>query len=199
MDHLRRDELIQWRDHGHPEDRDRIVSHLATCASCAAMYAELIRTAPVASGPARFDPRDFVKRGYAVRRDASTSAWPAIVSSWKVWAGALSAAVVIIFLAPRFDSNSGAVRDTDSFTTLSGSSGFTSGVRLTVMFQPDVTEEALRRTLLEIEGNVVAGPSATGVYLVQLPGHVGDDREVQIVLDKLRGNRKVIRFAEREP
>lgn len=201
MDHVMREELIQWRDHGRAEDRDRIVSHLATCKLCAATYAELIRTAPAAQEPARFDPKDFVKRGYAVRRDTASSAWPAIVTSWKTWAGALSAAavLVIVLVGPRSDSDSGVTRGGEPFTTLSGSPGAAAGVRLTLMFQPSTTEDAMRRTLLELEGNVVSGPSVLGVYVVQLPARTDDDREVQAVIDKLRSNTSVIRFVEREP
>ncbi|HEY7445405.1 MAG TPA: hypothetical protein VH701_23460 [Vicinamibacterales bacterium] len=200
MDHLMRDELIQWRDHGNAADRDRITSHLATCASCAAAYAELIRTAPATEMPTRFNPEEFVKRGYAVRRDPSPSAWPAFVTSWKVWASAFSAAMavlLVVLVAPRFDS---AVTPGERpFTTLSGPPGATSGVRLTVMFQPNVTEEAMRQTLLDIDGNVVSGPSALGVYVVQIPARPDDDRAIQTVLDKLRSNANIVRFAEREP
>ena len=201
MDHVRREELIRWRDHGRPEDRDRIVSHLATCGSCAATYAELIRTAPAAQTPTRLDPKDFVERGYAVQRSAAPSAWPAVVTSWKTWAGALSAAAVliIVLVGPRPDSDPDVTPGERPFTTLSGSSGAAAGVRLTVIFEPTITEDVMRRTLLEIKGSVVSGPSALGVYVVQLSGQKDDDREVQAVIDKLRSNTSVIRFVEREP
>jgi predicted anti-sigma-YlaC factor YlaD len=191
MSHLMRDELIQWRDHGRAEDRDRVVSHLATCASCAGMYAELIRTAPAVQESTRFDPKDFVKRGYAVRREAAARAWPSFATSWKTWAGAFSAAVVlliVVLVGPR-----------QQFTTLSGSGGGATGARLTVMFQPDVTEDAMRQTLLEIEGSIVSGPSALGVYVIQLPTQADNDRAVQAVIDRLRSSTSVIRFVEREP
>lgn len=96
MDHLVRDELIRWRDHGSAKDRERIISHLAICASCSATYAELIRMAPTAQTPTYLNPQDFVKRGYAVRREPSSNAWSSAFTSWKVWAGVFSAAVVLI-------------------------------------------------------------------------------------------------------
>jgi anti-sigma factor RsiW len=200
VDHLSRDELIQWRDRGNAADRERITSHLATCASCAAAYAELIRTAPATQMPIRFNPEEFVARGYAVRRDPPQNAWPAFVTSWKVWASAFSAAMavlLVVLVAPRFDS--GVTPGERPFTTLSGPPGATSGVRLTIMFQPSVTEEAMRQALLDIEGNVVSGPSALGVYIVQIPATPDDDRAIQALIDKLRSHANVVRFVEREP
>jgi hypothetical protein len=192
--------LIQWRDRGNAADRERITSHLATCASCAAAYAELIRTAPATQMPIRFNPEEFVARGYAVRRDPPQNAWPAFVTSWKVWASAFSAAMavlLVVLVAPRFDS--GVTPGERPFTTLSGPPGATSGVRLTIMFQPSVTEEAMRQALLDIEGNVVSGPSALGVYIVQIPATPDDDRAIQALIDKLRSHANVVRFVEREP
>jgi anti-sigma factor RsiW len=200
VDHLLRDELIQWRDRGNAADRERITSHLATCASCAAAYAELIRTAPATQMPIRFNPEEFVARGYAVRPDPPQNAWPAFVTSWKVWASAFSAAMavlLVVLVAPRFDS--GVTPGERPFTTLSGPPGATSGVRLTIMFQPSVTEEAMRQALLDIEGNVVSGPSALGVYIVQIPATPDDDRAIQALIDKLRSHANVVRFVEREP
>lgn len=191
MDHLMRDELIQWRDRGSEEDRERIVSHLAVCKSCSAAYAELIRVAPAAETPAYFDPKDFVKRGYAVRRDPEPSGWASAFTSWKVWAGAFSAAVVLLAVL--------VTRDGRPFTTLSDSASAGAGVRLTVMFQPTTTEDMMRQTLLDIEGSVVSGPSALGVYVVQLSVPADDDRRVQDAIDKLRTQTRVIRFVEREP
>lgn len=190
MAHLTRDELIRWRDRGSEDDRERIISHLAVCGSCSAAYAELIHVAPAAQTPAYFDPQDFVKRGYAVRRDSTADAWSSVFTSWKVWAGAFSAAVVLLAVLVTRDQ---------PFTTLSGSSGAGSGVRLTVMFQPTTTEDMMRQTLLDIEGTVVSGPSALGVYVVQLSERSDDDREVQDAIDKLRTQTRVIRFVEREP
>jgi hypothetical protein len=62
--HLSRAELASWRDHGHG-DRDRIVGHLAGCADCRHVAAELERERPLDAGeqPARFRPLDFTAAG----------------------------------------------------------------------------------------------------------------------------------------
>jgi hypothetical protein len=44
--HLTRTELERWRDHAPAEDRERVTTHLASCETCAARYAELFRTRP---------------------------------------------------------------------------------------------------------------------------------------------------------
>jgi hypothetical protein len=99
MTHLSREELLRWRDRGATDDRDRVVSHLAACGSCATAYAELTRiaTPPVAERPTHFDPADFVARGYAVQRRMRPSR-SMLGLSWKVWAGALSAAAVLLVI-----------------------------------------------------------------------------------------------------
>jgi hypothetical protein len=107
------------------------------------------------------------------------------------------AVLLVVLVAPRFDS--GVTPGERPFTTLSGPPGATSGVRLTIMFQPSVTEEAMRQALLDIEGNVVSGPSALGVYIVQIPATPDDDRAIQALIDKLRSHANVVRFVEREP
>ncbi|MEZ5319533.1 MAG: hypothetical protein R2752_19190 [Vicinamibacterales bacterium] len=67
MTHLTRDELERWRDAPDESDRDRIVTHLAACASCAAAHAALVRVRPVEGGVAASAEGDlgaFVSEGY---------------------------------------------------------------------------------------------------------------------------------------
>lgn len=103
MTHLLREDLVRWRDEGRVEDRPQVVAHLASCKTCAAVYAELIRTAPIKATPVLFDPADFVQRGYAVHRSSPDRARSTTLLSWKLWAGAVGAAaalVVMIVLLP---------------------------------------------------------------------------------------------------
>jgi len=86
------------------------------------------------------------------------------------------------------------------FTTLSGGPASTAGGPLvSVVFQPSITEETLRRTLLDAGATVVSGPSVTGVFVVKLALDPNDSRAVDSAIDKLRANTSVIRFAERQP
>jgi hypothetical protein len=63
--HLSPSELTRWRDEG-AGDRDRIVGHLATCAVCRHLAADLERERPPEDAAARFHPQDFVPEGYRV-------------------------------------------------------------------------------------------------------------------------------------
>jgi anti-sigma factor RsiW len=96
MSHVSREAMLRWRDEGLADDRDQMTSHLAACRSCAAAYAELVRTAPAMEGPVHFDPADFVQRGYSARKQVSAPA--SMLASWKVWTSALAAAAALILV-----------------------------------------------------------------------------------------------------
>jgi hypothetical protein len=90
-------------------------------------------------------------------------------------------------------------RADQTFTTASGGAGETAGVRLTVMFAPTATEEAIRTALQNVDAGIVSGPSAAGVYVVQLRGRAEDDPAVDQAIQTLRSESPVVRFVEREP
>jgi hypothetical protein len=102
MSHLSREAMLRWRDEGLADDRDQMTSHLAACRSCAAAYAELVRTRPIADRPTHFEPADFVQSGYAARKQAAAPPGHTVIAPWKVWAGALGAAaalaLVVVFV-----------------------------------------------------------------------------------------------------
>jgi hypothetical protein len=89
--HLSRTELIAWRDEG-AGDRARIVAHLAACAACRELAADVERLRPAETTSARFDASEFVAQGYQAGRPAPAS------RRW-MWAAA-AAAVVAIALVP---------------------------------------------------------------------------------------------------
>jgi hypothetical protein len=91
--HLSRNELNAWRDAG-AGDRARIVTHLAACASCRELAADVERQRPAEIGPSRFSARDFVASGYR----AGASSVSRRSRQW-MWATA-AAAVLIIALVP---------------------------------------------------------------------------------------------------
>jgi hypothetical protein len=80
------------------------------------------------------------------------------------------------------------------FTTASGgAAGVTAGQSISVVFQPSVTLGAMQ-TLLESTGaQIVAGPSGQGAYTLGL-GDI-EDAEVERLLETLRANTAVVRFA----
>ena len=87
-----------------------------------------------------------------------------------------------------------------SFTTLSGGAASVGGgARLTLIFEPTATEAIMRMALLDLGGTVVSGPSALGVYVIELPSPPTDAAAVDAAIEKLRRNAAVVRFVERQP
>jgi anti-sigma factor RsiW len=97
MSHVSREAMLRWRDEGLADDREQMTSHLAACRSCAAAYAEMVRTRPIADRPVHFEPADFVQRGYAARKRAAPSR-RTVAAPWKLWAGALGAAAALVLV-----------------------------------------------------------------------------------------------------
>ena len=62
-----------------------------------------------------------------------------------------------------------------------------------VVFAEDITEREMRALLGRVEGSIVEGPSAMGVYTVEIPARAPD--RVAATVEVLRGDSKV-RFAE---
>lgn len=84
------------------------------------------------------------------------------------------------------------------FTTLSGPETAASGVRLTLNFAGTTTVEQVNSILADVHGHIVAGPSASGIYVVALTIPGEKDAEVRAIIEKLKAN-SAIRFVERQP
>src|SRR4029077_7466970 len=66
-------------------------------------------------------------------------------------------------------------------------------VPLRVMFQPQATEREIRELLRGVNGEITAGPSASGAYTVAVPA-AGEP--VRVVLAHLRSESQVVILAE---
>jgi anti-sigma factor RsiW len=192
------------------EESAVVKQHLESCAQCAeelqlfyavgVVMTEAADNAPpvTASLAKTFSAIDDLekrpqegRRGFAAWFDALWN--PPAPLARLVFAGQLAAilllGVLLMLPAPE-----------QPFNTLSGTgAGAVSGTRLTMMFSPGVTEEAMRRALLEVDARIVAGPSALGVYVVEVPIKPEQDSKIEAVIARLRLNAKTVRFVEREP
>jgi len=84
--------------------------------------------------------------------------------------------------------------DDAGFVTASGgSAGVADGRSVSVVFQPEASFGEVQALLELTGGQIVAGPSGQNAYLLNL-GDV-DDAEVERLLETLRGNNAVVRFA----
>jgi hypothetical protein len=105
--HLTRDELLVWCDQGQG-DRDRIVTHLASCAACRGVAAEIERARPVDEAtPATFRPADFIAHGERLGPRPSTA------RIWKLAPLPLAAVLILgVFLLPRWLDRQGSGEST---------------------------------------------------------------------------------------
>ena len=91
--HCSREELIKWRDEG-AGDRDELIAHLATCAVCRAVAADVERDRLPDTSPAQLRAQDFVSRGYRVRAAAPPAgAW----RRWR-WVAATATLAALVFV-----------------------------------------------------------------------------------------------------
>lgn len=205
-------QLIPWYAKGtlSADDNATVEEHLKTCAACQSELNWLREVSGAMTDLAREVPdRDlsFAKTLAAVE-DWEKSKTPVPFSWLKGWFNAiwnpsvptariafaaqfvLIVALAIYSFVPR--------QSKPGFTTLSGSEETTGRVRLTVNFAPNTTVEQMGSILSGIGGRIVSGPSASGIYVVELAIPSEKDAEIQTVIDKLRTN-NAIRFVERQP
>jgi anti-sigma factor RsiW len=85
MTHLTRADLTRWLDEGRADERERVLSHLASCDACRTALAEMVRMQVPAVESTRFAARDFVARGHAAYPGTIGGAarwkWPAVAVS----------------------------------------------------------------------------------------------------------------------
>ena len=84
------------------------------------------------------------------------------------------------------------------FITLSGPETASGGARLTLNFAGTTTVEQMNSILADVHGHIAAGPSASGIYIVELSVPSQKDADVQAIIEKLKAN-SAIRFVERQP
>ena len=99
MTHLTPAELTRWLDEGHADERERVLSHLASCDACRGALTDLVKTQVPAVESTRFDTRDFVSRGHDAYRSTTRGAarwnWRPVVAISGIAAALVLAAFVI--------------------------------------------------------------------------------------------------------
>jgi anti-sigma factor RsiW len=206
------DQLLPWYANGtlEEEERARVERHLAECEVCRDEVAFLRDVGGVASDIVAATPAvpDALGKTLARIDDWEAARRPSLAARVKGFVAQLfdvpatprlvlmtQAALILVLGTMLVVSRS----QQPSFTTLSGGNDGTGAPRLTVIFEPGATEEAIRQALRQVGGTLVSGPSAAGVYVVGLPQAGDDTRAVDAAIAALRENRSVIRFVELEP
>ncbi len=210
-----------------PEERAQVETHLASCAACrseldwlqgvSAAMAEIAEEAPtvapsfakVLASVDEWERSKVAPAASPAREVHSSPELKADGGSWLArWFDALwnpPAPVARFALAASFALVIGlgvyiAIphQNPPAFTTLSGSEAPVSGAVLSVSFAPETTVEQVGQILKGVGGRIVSGPSANGIYAVELPVKPDRRAEIQTAIEKLRGN-QAIRFVERQP
>ena len=223
MKHSEVRELLPWYANstlGNAE-RELVVAHLASCQECARELENLamLQRAIVETGNrvevprsltldralARIEEYEQTKAREANRRPALDSLRERIIEFWSnlwqttpAWPLAMIAVQFILLVclggAFYYQQNKGNV----VYTTSSAPSRDKSSTRIVVSFDDNASEHEIRQAISAVHGKIVDGPSALGLYTIQVPIPVEHTAEIQQALTTLRRDDRVVRFAEQK-
>ena len=215
MNHREIIELLPWYANQtlDEDERKAVEVHLSECAECANEVKNLstMKKAVIESGDqgptlspfalnralAQIEDYERTKNpATAPRREPGKSFWSRWWSPTPVFARALIAAQVLLVIALGSVALYQHGHPTVIYTTSSGGAGENkANFRIAVQFSDSATEQEIRKTILGIRGTIVDGPSALGLYTVEVP--IAGDRRAEIdrALETLRQNQHLIRFA----
>jgi hypothetical protein len=217
-------ELLPWYANRSldPAEQHAVAAHLESCAPCAreltqyrTIQAAVAESAEEVPAPAQ----DLLRRAMgeiqqfeqqkAITAQKKSVSWFTESLAWlgdalfgwigpaPVLARALVAGQFLIVLALAGGLGLSFYRS-DSHVTLSGSGGeVKDGTILAMRFNESISESQLRQTLAAIEGTIVGGPSALGIYRVRVPLTAQQSQELEKVLQSLRANGQVVTYVEK--
>ncbi|TCP31045.1 zf-HC2 domain-containing protein [Sphingomonas sp. BK235] len=169
--------LLPWHLTGTLDaaDEELVGRHLAGCATCRAELAReralatAVHTAEPRAGDGwagmsalldRAEPRPRQRARAWVRRSGALGSQ----RTWRWIAGAQFAALLVLGTWVALPS-----QRAPAYRALGDASQVRAGNAL-VMFRPETSEAALRRSLAEADARLVDGPTASGAYVIALPG-----------------------------
>ena len=221
MNHREIIDLLPWYANGTLDEKERniVESHLTECHECATEMKSLAavrRTVAEAGNHAPTLPPLAMNRAlaeieiYEQNRAARQGKRPPprfkeqVTDLWNRWwqptpvfARALIAAQVVLLLALGIVAIYQYQHPPAVYRTASGPA-FAKGSTFAVRFRPTATEQEIREALSAIKGKIIDGPSALGLYTVQVPTARDGSAESERALETLRKNLRVVQFAERK-
>jgi hypothetical protein len=179
-----------------------VESHVANCVACRGQVRELeelraiVRKAPMPDlTPVSRSIPDVEPASIRSAADSKPSSAPL---RWLL-IGQLAALLLVATLLVLRDTGRapGPAEAAPAFRTLATAPQVApeGSVRIRVLFDEDLEERRLRQLLYEIGGRIVDGPSASGLYSVELDVGLEDAPSVERRLEALRADERV-RFAE---
>jgi Putative zinc-finger len=182
------DDLLPWYANGTlaGEERARVEKHLESCERCrqelALMHAlrSSVKELGAADAPGEFGRRRLM-------RDVKSSR----VGGQRWWRPVLAAAAVVIVVQTLALATLLWPRE-PAITPLGGNA-VSGAALLQVRFTPTATEAEIRAALDEVNGTIVDGPGALGVYSVRVVGISATQvAEVEGAARRLRARRQVV-------
>jgi anti-sigma factor RsiW len=194
MNHQQVMELLPWYVNAtlKSEERLQLEAHLKECSDCAheleqALELQQAVRAEAVPEPSAFQFTRALARVEEYEQEKASSRWWQAVPRFARLAMVAQLVMILalggLLMRPRGD-----------FTTATPPSA---GARIVLGFQDGVTEQTVRQVVQEIRGNIVAGPSALGLYTIETPGE--DAEALGKTIQKLRQNQRVIRVAALAP
>ena len=203
MTHQESLNLLPWYATLDEKQRRELDIHLRDCAECTRELAEIhsmrAMISPLEEVP---EPSPFLLQRTLARIDEYEREKPEATAGsrlWQWWRLAPQSARMLIAVQALLVLGLGVgviyyQQRAEYYSTLSVTAAV-DGSRIRIAFQPGISEETLRQTILGVKGVVIDGPSAIGIYTLRIPEGSDADR---IVAD-LTANSRVIRFAQKEP
>ncbi len=195
------DELLPWYANGTLEEpeRARVEAHLAECARCReelsflTTLAASVRSADESGAPGEFGGEFGLKRLLREVGQSPPNRASARGAHRTWWRPALAAAAVLV-IAVQGVVIGRLYQQTTYLQPLSGPAA-AAGVVLQVRFDPGARESDIRAALQSVDGTLVGGPGALGVYRVRLRGLADDDAAALARrVAELRARRGVVDF-----
>ena len=127
-----------------------------------------------------------------IKKDKKTTDWRFIKTKWQ---SALAIAVTLVIVIQGILLYSFSLR-TGQITTLSGP--IQKGVVLQVSFVPNATELQVRKVLQSVEGTIIDGPGALGIYRIRLNLDIENEERIKDTIIRLKSHAEVVSHVARE-
>lgn len=182
-------ELLPWFVNGTLNEREQSMlnEHLKGCGECSHEVEILIETSKVFHATTE-PPKDSIgqARSDFLQQLEGRSETAGFRARWMIPASVAACLLIAaLFMGPLS-------RQEETFNTL-GNNVSNSGPVIQLVFHPDTPERAIRSLVLRDQGHIISGPTAQGVYRLELPL----DKDPQWVLERLKAHPDV-KFAALE-
>ncbi len=192
QDHDYVEALLSWYVNGTltEEERAQVTAHLEHCGRCREEVRFLtgLQQGIKRVADTSVDPELGLKR---LMREIDAETPARRRTPW--WQPSLAAAAVVILVQGVLLFNLWQ-RDDDIGVRLAGEAPPAEAVILQIQFDADAREEEIRALLRALDARFVDGPSAVGLYRIELSGVTpGDERALARALNTLREQREIVR------